>query len=58
MFYALSLQSNIKHLCKGKCPTKCQEHSPLDALKTLDRVHEQEADLIPDDAEVGKHIQT
>ena len=55
VFYALSLQPNVKHLREEQCPTKCQEHSPLAALKTLDMVHEQEADLIQDDAEVGKH---
>ena len=55
MFYAFLLQPNLKHLHKEKYPTKCQEHPPLAALKTLDTVNEQEIDLIPDDTEVWIH---
>lgn len=55
VFYALLLQPNLKHLHKEKYPTRCQEHPPLAALKTLDTVNEQEIDLIPDDTEVWIH---
>lgn len=55
MFYTWSLQPNVKHLHKEKCPAKYQEHSPPAARKTLHTVHASETDLIPDDAEVWKH---